>query len=471
MIGWRMDLDLRFPSGVSAGEGHEGSRMLVARDGQQRPVLRGTALAGVLRSAYACEHQDGSDWFGEACEAGDEACRSSRLVVEDTVLGKPADVLTRTFHARDRHTGTVLDGGLFSMEATPPETSCRAVLWLEATDADDADADRGFLESLAVLFRDGLTVGGRSNRGVGLAELTPKGACLRCYDLDDLEDHAAWLDDRRSVRTGESASPGEPCAGVLASPVALALRVSVRLAIPRGQDVLIGDGEGLAHSIEPQSARSGERVSWRFPGSSFRGAFRAWCNRLATRELADSHAVADSLPAYRDHILQRGERPRGDDLGWCHMKPGEPGADGPGAECPVADLFGSLHRRGRLHISDAMVAEPCLQPQVRRHVGVDRISGGAVEGQLFDSLCLTDPQAGEPAELELTFVIRSPEERDAIWLARCLTALHLGLIRVGSSKSAGRLIIRSLSRADGAHSEIIREAVESLLKREVETHV
>ena len=49
-------LPLTFPEGVAPGHGRHGNRLLLTRDGQDRLILRGTALAGVLRHAYAKHH-------------------------------------------------------------------------------------------------------------------------------------------------------------------------------------------------------------------------------------------------------------------------------------------------------------------------------------------------------------------------------------------------------------------------------
>ena len=108
----RLAITLAFPVGLSAGAGQAGNRLIIARDGRGRPVLRGTALTGALRHAwterYGAEQAD--SWFGSACdETGRELRHESPLRVPDIVLdaGKSHDV-ERTHNLMNRHTGAVL---------------------------------------------------------------------------------------------------------------------------------------------------------------------------------------------------------------------------------------------------------------------------------------------------------------------------------------------------------------------------
>ena len=143
-----LKLPLVFPAGLSAGEGREGSRMFLARDGQGRPVLRGTALAGVLRHAYARLRGDklAAAWFG-ASPIGKETPTPSPLRVPDIVLMSEITgaVLTRQHNAMDRHVGAVSHGALFSLEALPPGIGAdvRLVLDTAGTAADDGPRTTG----------------------------------------------------------------------------------------------------------------------------------------------------------------------------------------------------------------------------------------------------------------------------------------------------------------------------------------
>jgi hypothetical protein len=464
MIGWRIDLDLVFPNGASPGEGKDATTVTIARDGQNRAVLRGTSLAGRLRSSLALSPNEMESYFGQACGAGlpDGGGLGSRLVFEDSVIGQDGSSIERTFHARDRHTGAVLNKSLFSVEATQPGVSARSTIWLLPSAESNEKDDRSVLEAIVRAFQVGLTLGGRSNRGFGLAILGKAGATIRRYGIrDSLGDHAAWLDDRRALRLGHEPSKGDL---VVISPDSVkdVLKIRVPVRVPRGQDLLIGDGRGEERSTEPQvvTASDGKRY-WRLPGSSFRGAFRAWCHRLAIREFGEVR-VADTRARRRRFLTATGTAPTGREVGWCYAAPAMNPDDGPGAECVVASLFGSLHARGRIHVSDVHVPAARLEPQDRQHVAVDGISGGCIEGLLFDSRCLTDPKAGKAAIGEIEIVIQRPAEHEVQWIALCLSALDMGLIRLGSSKSAGRLEIGGKIEAIGDGAVALLQRLETL---------
>ena len=107
------------------------------------------------------------------------------------------------------------------------------------------------------------------------------------------------------------------------------LEVRFTLGIPRGQDLLVGDGQGLDHEIEPQRVVGADgNTYWRLPGASLRGMFHAWVARLAARE---GKPVADNVQRHieRETRVRKGERlPKeeqlnGDNLGWCFLPNGD----------------------------------------------------------------------------------------------------------------------------------------------------
>ena len=74
-------------------------------------------------------------------------------------------------------------------------------------------------------------------------------------------------------------------------------------------------------------------------------------------------------------------------------------------------------------------------------MAVDRISGGAHDGALFQNQVLT----GSDLRFSFRVAITRPKREEVEWLAITLKALHLGILLVGSSKGSGRLEIKSIS--------------------------
>lgn len=453
----RLSLHLGFPEGVRPGAGKTaGNQLVLARDGAGRAVLRGSALAGALRHGLARRRgvsstsDDVNDLFGLPCDRKQnlEAGKPSRMRVSDVVLAGPEATTTLRHHnSIDRHFGSVRDGGLFSMEALPPGTSGHAVLELHA-DEDVTGKALASLRDLAAVLDAGLVLGGSSARGIGRVALVQR-PLYRRFDLRDVEEHAVFLDERLETRRGRFPVSGEPLAEAESS--SGSLRVELLLGIPRGQDFLIGGGDVLDFEMEPQrSVDASGKEHWRLPGSSLRGVFRAWMTRLAARE---------RWPV-GDQAQPAGERKSatGAEVMWCFKDKKQREeiqdrlATRPNVatlrtlvECPIAQLFGSGFARGRIHFSDALALAEDGHVARRKHVAIDRITGGANDGFLFENKVLVHSRLS----FAVVIHVHDPTESEAKWLAATIRALDRGLVRVGSSKAGGRLALLERPRAMG----------------------
>ncbi|MDA1230614.1 MAG: RAMP superfamily CRISPR-associated protein [Planctomycetota bacterium] len=453
----RVAMPICFPSGVRIGAGKESGNLLVqARDGQGQFVLPGSALAGAVRHALQAACAEGedflADWFGSHRKYSNELV-SSRVKFADSRLcvGKSTSegVRIRTHNAIDRHRGAPVDGGLFSMESLPAGTTTTLSITVAST-KQEADVARDLLQKIVSLFDQGITLGGGAARGIGRAVLSGE-AMWKAWSLTELDQHADWLDD--CFRYKQSA---QPLAGEALSPARLdqtRLSVTMELTVPRGQDFVVADGQGVEYDMEPQQiTMANKTAAWLLPGSTIRGLFRAYVTRLAARA---GKPVADSFNRWQTRNLD----PRdvkgltGEDLssGFVASEDRTDFADAPEQiECPVMKLFGSAFAKGRIHIADAVSKQHSNHDvQERAHVAIDRFSGGASDGFLFNNQTLTSGTF----TVELT--IQDPTNEEAEWIAGCIRALDMGLIRVGSSKGAGRLALQQPPTANGPYAEII----------------
>jgi hypothetical protein len=89
---------------------------------------------------------------------------------------------------------------------------------------------------------------------------------------------------------------------------------------------------------------------------------------------------------------------------------------------------------------------------LRAHVAVDRITGGASEGFFFTNSVLS----GE-VKFPVTITVQDPGEDEVRWLRSTLRALHVGILRVGSSKAGGRLRLAGEVKAAGPFAELLKE--------------
>lgn len=461
---YRLLLPLVFPDGISPGEGRLGNHLSLARDGSERPVLRGSALAGALRHGWMRMHGmdrvNAEQWFGCALE-GVEGGTESPLRVPDCPLdiGKGAEMLKRTHIAVDRHRGSVLDGGLFTLDALPPGTATTACLWLHAPN-EVQDDPKEFLSELVALFESGITLGGNAARGIGHAKLAGN-ALLREFDCSDLTQHADLLNEQYEWSRGVVPKFGNELKGCDVAEREF-LRLELVLAIPQSEDILIGDGQGLDYEMEPQRVKCADgQTRWRLPGSTLRGALRGWITRLAARA---GKPVADSYERRGDIA--------GDKLAWGYddkdtrrqkqdLLEGENGLMmlEEQVPCPIMRLFGSSYSKSRIHISDALSSTPIdnnKSEQVRAHVAVDRLTGGANEGFFYQNSVLK-------GEVQFPFVITvwEPEEEEVRWLFCALRAIDLGIVRLGTSKASGRLALAEKPASSGKYAEIFNELTPS----------
>jgi CRISPR/Cas system CSM-associated protein Csm3 (group 7 of RAMP superfamily) len=447
---YKITADVIFPEGAAPGAGNNSNRKVLDRNGNQETILRGSALAGVLRHAYAervgaASWEDPvSQWFGEGADP--DVNNSSCLRVADTVI-RCTTTNERTHNLINRHTGAPAKGGLFSFEAVPPMSTATLSMILEpgAGESEEYDA---FIADLVNILGAGLLVGGHSNRGIGRMALADD-LYVRDFDLATVDGSADFLDAQYEERLNGVVPSGQKYRPGMQEN---RLEIKLELGIPRGEDLLIGDGQETDYALQPQSVVFNDGSEhWRIPGSSLRGVIRAWITRLAAR---DGETLTDSVANWYDRSDDPAKSYKPDLIGW-GFKGNEDRAryqENPDLlDDPILDLFGSMYKKGRIHISDAF-SRPAEQQDVldRSHVAVDRFSGGANEGALFKNQVL----AGDRLVFPVTILLSTPREKEVQWLVKTLRALHMGILSVGSSKSGGRLEIKSIS-ATGSESQII----------------
>jgi CRISPR/Cas system CSM-associated protein Csm3 (group 7 of RAMP superfamily) len=462
-VAYVIELPLTFPEGIHCGAGSFYNSLLLARDGAGHPVLNGSSLAGTLRALYR-QHllshhspDQAADYverlFGRALSQDVQQASSHDLASCVRVSNYRLDlghahVDRRTFHLRDRHRGTVASRGLFQIEAAPPGTRCRLVVWIhERTSVLAAVTESQILEFIGLVhhqFEAGILLGGNSNRGLGRAVIAPgHQARWQRFDLAELASHAEYLEAHLAWRRGESL-PGlkdRPVGTPRSAPDALEFCITCEVS--RGQDILVADGQAEDVQMEPQRVLCQDgNYFWRIPGSSVRGLFKQWMTRLAARA---GYSVGDNAARYERDAYT------GVNVGWAIANTDER-KEGSEPNCPIGSLFGTLGMPGRIKFTDAYIRcshaehSRCTESQMRTHVAVDRVTGGAAEGMLFSNRVLTS----EASPFLLSISIQRPRDHEVQWLAQTLVALHIGLLRLGSSKSSGRITVKNWSsRADG----------------------
>lgn len=235
MYAYCLQAKIKFPAGLTPGDGTDGHSAILARDGCGRPVLRGTAVAGVLRSTYAnCDvTEEQVRWlFGADLGDDDSMLTPSRLQVADCLidLGKSSQVM-RTHNQINRHTGTALDGSLFDIPRLPPGSTTDIILWLRDDDEDQLDRA---MQKIANCLAGDLVFGGKSARGAGRAQCIGD-IHLWKFDLRDVDEHAAYLDLHRSWRANSKLETNGAATVVTESASDNSFHLDITFQIPRGR--------------------------------------------------------------------------------------------------------------------------------------------------------------------------------------------------------------------------------------------
>lgn len=322
-----------------------GQDRLLARNASGEIVLRGTAIAGVLKAACGTEH-------GQAWGSSDS---SSLIAVDDCVL----DVAEhrRTGNAINRFTGSVTDGSLYHCQLVPRGTRFTIVLRADCRHHWEVDAVRSALKTCLGLIRSGaIAFGGRTNVGWGLVEAAtdPDQALpLHVEDLHTLDGLTAWLANASSTESIESALPADEESFAISvdwrplGAMFVGAAATTREEAEREQEI----GENERKNILEPLVEDGCPV---IPGSSIRGALRHRASRIARTVLAGA----------------------GEGTGWQTKTTHEQIVADPRL---VRRLFGDARHQGALRVRDSRAS--VKQIARRDHVAIDRWTGGAMSGE------------------------------------------------------------------------------------------
>lgn len=461
----RVVLEARSPLSIGAGRDHGMEDAPVVTDANGRPSLPGSSIAGVLRAMYSSGREaDAVDGlFGHRVAQGDGGGRSRLTVswgcihdatgtpvcglvdperMQDPILTDAVRPVIRD-HVRLSHRGTADQRGKFDRSAVRPGHRFSFDLVIEG-----GEEARGELDALLALLSTGRFALGAATRS-GYGELALVWFQARSFDLARAEDRRAWLDlvgdlaQPAALGPRQQATPGEP-------PEAA---VELRLQLMALEPWIVGGGEGDT-STDPSIDGDGKprskeadmnpltvhRVRWDssgrgaldtepdylLPASTIKGALR---HRAAFhyRCLLGSWAQAEAA-GRADRVTDTGADPWAPD-----QLPG------------LARLFGSAGdsdtepAAGHVWVSDGQVASTAVKRHRSVHVSIDRFTGGARRGLLFQE----DVLYGD-APIDVTIGVTVPSDADEQLtlahraLARAIEDLCCGRLQLGGGGGRGR---------------------------------
>lgn len=436
----RLTLEATSAHGIHSGRGDNLHDVLLLRDGNGLPAIPGSSLAGVLRHAYAHQHNDAEadalfgltlntpatsahpswlsvDWglVHDSRDMPHEGLLDPEIVRGDALLSylqqdKP---LVRQ-RVRLNHRGAAEDTGKFDQTLIP--AGVRYSHWLGYwCDGSEASMQR-WQSLLHLLAEDSLRLGHGTRSGTGAFRVHALHAGT--WDLRDRAQADAWA--KRPRRRGDAHTLAE-------HPLAVDKQTTlqVRLELKAEAGWRVGGGTcSLKTDVHDESTQKlltpqhEPRVQWAngrgmlgehthlLPGSAIKGALRhrvAYHYRRLNKQWSDGNLQANG-------------------------------------ECPaVIELFGSAEdahaQAGQLQFSDLHL-DDIAQGQLKRltHNRIDRFTGGVIRGALFTEEVLWQT----PLTLTITVLNQRPvQARARQALQHALLDLAHGRLPLGAAGSRG----------------------------------
>jgi CRISPR/Cas system CSM-associated protein Csm3 (group 7 of RAMP superfamily) len=454
---------------VGGAGGDPNGALTVAVDGQGRPYVPGTSLAGALRTLlHPVSGPDGGPGGERAnslwgyAESGTQEGTVSRFVVHDGLLATTTDLTddaqaaaplpTGRLERRhsvgiDRHTGTAAPGILHSRTVVPQGTFLRLELDLGSTAAQLAD-DRAAVRRLLALLRDGrLRIGAARTRGLGRLTLVEDHTDVHEQDL-------STPDGLLQALTGPGGGTLWPRGDWAREEASADGLLHVRVDWSPSAPVMVRSGiDGFTVDAVPlATATTPDRVSLALPGSALKGALRSHAERIErTARALDAPTagpeggIPDQAAAFRQQL---------DQLPAVRLLFGTAPTTGPGGigaltvdDCtteqtvPAADWQRVYDPPGEDGSVEHLTALRSYGLERADHVAVDRWTGGAADGRLYSVL---EPHGLTWQPLTLTvdlgrLALRDAERKDAAQalLLLLLRDLEAGRIPLGYATNRG----------------------------------
>jgi len=410
-------------------------------DANGLPVLPGSSLAGILRHAWEdAGFGSAASLFGDqsvdhgsrlsvvwGCIHDAKDCPVEGIILDrsklltDPVLAE-ALLLTARDHVKINHRGVADDKGKFDERSVSAGHRFTFELCLEGTDVDQENWGR----LLSLLKSEAIRIGGKTRRGYGQFKVVS----LRGdrFDLSSREDFRRF--------SAHPVSLAQPCLlpNLLDNiqPPKVAGVVTATLHLEPEAFWMIGGGFDPEVDMAPLMAN---RITWK------QGKGHVQANQVVIPGSAVKGTIAHRVAFHYNRLVGRFATPDTDTASIC------------GAENEaVKSLFGFCKgqgkegqqrsgQRGRVLIGDLFVQKPEIQKHVN-HVAIDRFTGGAREGALFDE----KPFYGGPGfTLQITVV--EPEAIDEACtrqaLAAALQDLAGGRLAIGAGAGRGNGYFRA----------------------------
>ena len=470
----RVTIEAATPLAIGSGKKSILTDATIIRDANDLPFIPGTTIAGLIR--HAIDEELANHLMGfirkKNNKQGENEVEGSRLIVTEAKLlnrkGKAVDGLfsleamcdveDRAFldnfkhapirqHAKINHRGVTEDKGKFDEEVVPKGARFCFEMELMANPKNEeelAEYKQDFKDLLRKLRADGFRVGGKSRNGFGKIEVVGEACLYRELDLSLPADLDLYL--KKSASLAETWDGFEPLE--LEKPQE-SRYTRYKLEITPKDFLFFGSGfgnEDVDHSYIKE-----QHITWDGDGNS--GRWHSQDLSLVVPASSVKGALAHRTAFHFNKLAER----------FANEMPAEELANHSGKHNEaVCALFGSEgnddkyesnkkenatercdgKRRGHVLFADIVTLKnKKTDKKIHNHVKIDRFTGGAIEGALFDEEALiTHPNEPEKLELELLVDVDeriNEDQRIILAFEETLKDVCKGLLPLGGNVNKG----------------------------------
>ena len=395
---FQLDAPLRIGSGES-GETEVDTYVLKSRD--QKPIIPGSSLAGVLRAAckdwevarllFGSDHEETTHNRGEI--------RQSAIDVHDIIL-KDVDMVIRDGVAINAHTGTAIDGSKHNYEAVDSGAhgSLSLIITIRQEQSERLKEFEEAARKIAALLAQGLRLGSLTTKGFGLGHCPQ--VSIDFYDMSTQAAVKAWLLKEACATetvTAKDSHVYDPAIFV----VDMELAINGSLIVRHATDKKRGDMPIKAEQLQRRS-KDGQTKYYIIPGTSLKGVLRHQAIKILQR-LGQEQELLDAL------------------MGSAGQK-----------------------TKSRLIVNEVHIDKNAgVHEHLQARNSLDRFTGGVMPGKLFgENPIWQDDAEKSPLKLHLEIKPDITTGKQRSWdlglIMFLIKDLCLGQIPLGGEKSIGR---------------------------------
>lgn len=453
----RIVLETQTPLKVGSGRGNVRTDAVINRDANGLPYIPATTLKGLLRHALDGDtadrvmgwqnSKDGQGSWLSISEAkivtdADGSTADGLLnpdkVADDAYLSRFREMPVRE-HVRIGHRGVTVDKGKFDEEIVPKGVRFCFEMELRADGQGRADIQR----LLNIMKDETFRIGGGSRKGFG--KISVEKVLYKELDFNNKEDFAAYIGKSSSLAKawklfepyttasgdaeGQSANADKTAASAAAKPV------SYKLELKPVDFIFFSSGLGDPETGADNAVVKEPFVSWQQDKPKWESETTSLVVPASSVKGAIAHRTAfyyNLLTGVNTKNIKSDEKPVGKDNVAVKALFGSEG------DKEGASIKDGTKRRGHVLFSDVVrkYAED-VQAKTINHVKIDRFTGGAITGALFDERPLY--ARAETITLEMTLLPDSETQGQHVVEAfeQALKDVCRGTLPLGGSVNRG----------------------------------